>query len=128
MLFDFSVPDISKWRVFYQARPGEEIEGEVYINGGKLGHDSYSPTAITANTNYRLVVVYEGSGDNHLYLDGESFFRYNGYGEATKKLMPTIRFLTDGWGGYDHEMTVSTIAIWDRALSAAEIKALDKAE
>ncbi|MDR1668202.1 MAG: Ig-like domain-containing protein [Bacteroidales bacterium] len=133
MLFDFSLPVIGPWCVFYQAQPGDCDEGEVYVDYyGSLGHGSYS-LPVATDTWYRLVVVYDKNKDEdiHLYLDGAHFhsyiYVYNGSHE-TKELASTIRFLTDGWGGYDNELSISTIAIWDRVLSDAEIAALGGAE
>ena len=128
MLFDFAVPSTNVWRVFYLAKPGEDNEGEVYINNDRLGHGTYSSFAVTSNTWYRLIVVYKGDGTNYLYINGAFIYQYSGSGDATKSLAPEIRFFTDGWGGYDDEMDISTVAIWDRILSEAEITALDVAE
>ena len=132
MLFDFALPSLAQWRVFYWAKPqlGVHNDGGLYINASnRLGHGSYSTTfACAVNTYYRLIIVYKGDGFSHLYINGAFIHRFNNYGDDTKSLAPTIWFFTDGSSGYDIVMDVSTIAIWDRVLTDAEIAALGVAE
>jgi hypothetical protein len=128
MLFDFSVPAIGEYRSFFFAKPttGSSNEAGIYISpSGTIGHGDYSTFVVTVNTWYRLVVVYKGDGYHHLYRDGTHIRSHNSYGAATKELESTFRLFTDGYGGaYDKEMSVSTTAIWDYALTDAEITAL----
>jgi len=129
MLFDFALPTLGQWRVFYQAKPGVENEGALYIStANRIGHGSYSSFSVLSGVWYRLVVVYKGDGVSHLYIDGAFIHRFSNYGDHTKSLAQEIRFLSDGHKGYDNEIGISTIAIWDRALSDAEIAALGVTE
>lgn len=132
MMFDFAVSTTGKWYVFFQAKPGVNNNASVYIvNDGGFGYNaaSSSPFKITTNVWYRLVIVYKGDGINLIYLNGAYIHQFNNGADGTKSLAPEIRLFIDNNGAtYQNEMDISTVGIWDRVLSNAEIDALGGAE
>ncbi|MBK7495670.1 MAG: hypothetical protein IPI28_09830 [Candidatus Omnitrophica bacterium] len=75
ILIDFVVPSIDPWYCFFQTSPTNANDGDCFVQSGTgkigVGASGYSPSSISPQTWYRLVIVVDnGAGLYDIYLDG----------------------------------------------------------
>jgi hypothetical protein len=128
LLFDFKVPDVSRYRCFYQTNPYNSNDGEVFINKtGNIGirETGYSGISIEPNSWHRLVVVVDLGDVIKYYLDGHLIL--NGISQTLDgrfSLDPQqLLFLADN-DGEDNIIYISQIALFNRPLAEAEVYGL----
>ena len=131
VVVDLRLPAIGVWYSLMQTNESNTNDGDWWISPGGavgVGATGYSAELLQADTWYRLVLSVElgdGPGAHHdYYLDGLPVHR--GMPQELDGrfcLDPTVLFLADQ-DGEDSELDVSSIWIFDRALSDGEAAAL----
>jgi len=125
--FDFKVSNTSSWKTFYQSNPNNDDDGECFINtSGKIGVGAtgYSSYSITANEWYRLVISVKNGTHYKYYLDGQLLHDGTVQSVDSRFSLDNIVLLFGDNDGDDDEIDCAEIAIWDKALSAVQIKSL----
>lgn len=138
ILFDVFSPagSRSSWRTLFQTNTGNANDGEYFIrnNDGKIGvgEIGYSALAPDATSWSRLVLTFSlagsGASDVRAYLDGSLYHTHTLTGglDGRFALDPTVLLLSDN-DGDNAPLNVGAIAIYDGALSPAEVAALGAA-
>ncbi|HQJ55865.1 MAG TPA: metallophosphoesterase [Planctomycetota bacterium] len=128
-LIDFRVPAHGPWHCFFQTDQENLNDGECFIRtDGAIGAAAtgYSPAgSVAAGVWYRLCVSVDNpAGVYELLLDGERVLK--GVAQPANgrfALGPDVLFCADE-DGEDGLIDVSTIAVYDRPLTAAEALSL----
>ncbi len=126
IMIDFRAPTIGAWKCFYQTDSTNANDGECFINktGATIGVGAtgYSLFGVTANEWYRLVLSVKNGVQYNYYIDGQIIKA------GTVQPVDNIRFALDKallmFGdddGDDGEIDCAEIAIWNTALSNADI-------
>lgn len=126
-VFDFKVSDISVWHSFLQTNPNNSDDAEVFI--GRIGNIGVSATGycnqtIRPNTWNRAVVVVNNGSEYSIYLNGVKGL--DGYVQPIDGkygLNPTALLFADN-DGEDNDIDVARVSLYNKALSAAEVKDL----
>jgi hypothetical protein len=116
------------WHCFLQTNQSNSNDGEVFIDQpGRVGVSAtgYSyPRMLDAGTWYRVAIVVDNGTRYEIYADG--ILILDGTAQSVDgrfSLDPTVLFFADD-NGEDGEIDVSRIALYDEALSAAEVEEL----
>lgn len=125
--FDFRIPSFATWYCFFQTSSNNSNDGDCFINNnGNIGVEAtgYSDYSIKSNEWYRLVVSVKNGFFHEYYLDGQQVC--NGIVQSLhgRFALDKILLLFADNNGEDGEIDCAEIAIWDKALSADEIKSL----
>ncbi len=121
--YDFKITEIGAWRSFFQTAINNSGDGDFFINpNGNIGVAAvgYSEVTVTPNEWYRLIISVKNGTQFNCYLDGKLFLNgtvqtVNGRFSLENQLL--IFADEDGEDGTIH---CSELAIWDKALNAAE--------
>lgn len=133
LVIDFSVPDLStggnsqEFRCLLQTDPANSNDADFGINRNAklgIGESGYSLQGVSEKEWYRLVIVADLGNSFNYYLDGRlihegSSFAKDGRFALDKKVL----FCADD-NGEDNLIDVSTVAIYGKNLSAAEVAQL----
>ena len=133
-LFDFRVPELGSWYAFYQTNSDNANDGDAFVNtSGNIGvgDTGYSVFAIQPQQWYRLIVAVDlEAGTIDYYLDGTLIQSSTGQSVDGRFSIYTIDHDTP-WcyviadeNGDDADMDVSTIMMFDSALTADDAAAL----
>lgn len=126
LLFDFKISS-AIWHNFIQtdSLPGGS-DGDFFIKpAGNMGTSGagYSTFTTALDTWYRLVITVENGVQNKSYIDGQLIKDWSAYDIDTRyALFPWIYFFADD-DGDDGVIDVAEIAMWDHALTPAEVLA-----
>ncbi|MCK6497569.1 metallophosphoesterase family protein [bacterium] len=129
ILIDFVVPSIDPWYCFFQTSPTNANDGDCFVQSGTgkigVGLSGYSPSSISPQTWYRLVIVVDnGAGLYDIYLDGSRILLGNSGGvDGRFALDPTLLLFADE-DGEDAAITVSRVSMYDRPLTPNEVLSL----
>ena len=127
LAFDFKVPALGVWYTFFQTSTLNANDGECFINpSGNIGVGAtgYTGTSIRAGEWYRLVVSVKNGSFYNYYLDGMLVLSGTPQGKDSRfGLDPTLLIFADE-NGEDGPIDCAELAIWDRPLTAAEVKTL----
>ncbi|MFA6468458.1 MAG: T9SS type A sorting domain-containing protein [Bacteroidota bacterium] len=126
MMIDFRVPTVGAWKCFFQTDTNNANDGELFINktGATIGNATtgYSLWAVTANEWFRFVISVKNGEHFDYYIDGQKIKTGN------VQAVDHIRFSLDKsmlmFGdddGDDGEMDCAEIAVWNTALTDAQI-------
>lgn len=138
ILFDVFSPagSRSSWRTLFQTNTANTNDGEYFIrnNNGAIGVGDlgYSATAPDASSWSRLVLTFNlapsGASDVRAYIDGSLFHTHTLTGglDGRFALDPAVLLISDE-DGDNAPLNVGAIAIYDGALSPAEVSALGAA-
>ncbi len=133
---DFSVPQLDTWYAFFQTLDGD---ADLFVakteapdigrmpNSIGSGSTIYSEATISADTWYRMIVAVQNESFFRVYMDGVLWLE--GLVQALDGrygLSPLLQIFQDD-DGDDGEIRCSELAIWDVALTEAEIDALGSA-
>jgi len=139
LLIDFSYPSSSRsdppngYNDLFQTDPTNASDADWTINSsgaigiGAVGYTSAYGYTTEANTWYRLVVVVDNGVRHDVYVDGVEIFQGNEQGiDGRFSLAETLLLFCAGnnQDRDDAPIDVSTVAIWDTPLSAAEVSTL----
>ncbi len=125
--FDFKILKNGVWNCFYQTAPANNNDGELFINtSGNIGVAAvgYSTATVTPNEWYRLLISVKNGKQFTYYLDGELLL--SGVSQAIDgrfSLENQVLVFADE-DGEDAPVYCAELAIWNRALTAAEAKEL----
>ncbi len=128
-LIDFRVPSIGPWYCFFQTDQHNLNDGDCFVRtDGAVGvaATGYSAARIVAGgVWYRLCVSVDNTdGVYELFLDGERVLKGTPQPVNGRfALGPDVLFFADE-NGEDGPIDVSTVAVYDRPLSAAETLSL----
>lgn len=123
--YDFKIPAKGIWYSFFQISPENNNDGELFINpSGQIGVGDvgYCEYSIIPNEWYRLLVSVKNGHHFTLYLDGKILL--NGSVQSVDgrfALGEQLLIFADN-DGEDGLIECSEFAIWDRALSSAEVQ------
>jgi hypothetical protein len=134
VMFDFKVSELGRYYSFIQTTLENNDDAEFFINrNGQLGigGTGYSEYTVTPDEWHRLVISADMGNAFLYYLDGTLIHTGN-VGSASVDsrwswLPEGVLFFADE-DGEDADMDVSSIAVWDRALSESEVAALGGVE
>jgi len=129
VMIDFRVPTVGAWKCFYQTDSTNANDGECFMNktGATIGVGAtgYSLFSVTANEWYRLVISVKNGVQYNYYIDGQLIKT------GTVQAVDNIRFALDKTllmfgddDGDDGEIDCAEIAVWNSALSDANITLL----
>ncbi|MCL4181189.1 MAG: metallophosphoesterase [Verrucomicrobia bacterium] len=125
LLFDFRIPQFGPWYCFFQTSPANQNDGDCFVraNDGAIGVGQTGYSAMRAQPGVwqrLLIAVDNAAGIYDIYLDGELIL--DGAPQSIDgrfALDPTVLFFADE-NGEDAPIDVTRIAIYDRALTAAD--------
>jgi uncharacterized protein (TIGR03382 family) len=119
------------WRTLYQTNTGNANDGDYFIRNSddQLGVAdlTYSPTPINEAAWSRLVVTFDLGVEVKTYLDGALVHTHSaGALDGRFSLDPTVIFFGDN-DGDNAPLHVGALALWDGALTGAEVAGLGRA-
>jgi uncharacterized protein YjdB len=133
ILIDFNMPSHAngEYNTLFQTDLSNGNDADCFINrSNQIGVGSYSSPVVTPETWYRVIITRlesESIASYDIYLDGASIFHSNN-GDSRFTLSPDGVILFGDDSGEDKDLDVSTVTIWDRALTAEEIALLGGAD
>ncbi len=142
LLIDFSYPPSSRsdppngYNDLFQTNPTNVDDSDWTINssGGigisAVGYSSAHGFATVGDTWYRLIVVVDNGVRHDVYVDGVEIFKGTQQGVDGRFSLAEILLLFcagNNQDGDDAPINVSTVAIWDTPLSAADIATMGRA-
>jgi len=128
LVFDLQTFGRGMWHCLLQTNESNANDGDVFINQpGRVGVSAtgYSwPRMLDAKTWYRMVVVVDNGSRYEIYVDGLRILDGAVQGvDGRFSLDPTFLLLADD-NAEDGEVDISRVALYDVALSQAEVEAL----
>lgn len=103
-------------------------DGDVAIkDAGNIGvgTSGYSSNTMTRDKWYRVVIVLEGDEYFRIYVNGTMWLEGSNYSDVRFALDPLGILIMGDDDSDDHTMLLSSVAIFNRALTADEIASLD---
>jgi hypothetical protein len=123
----------SAWRTIYQTNVNNSDDGDYFISTSDrlgLGGIGYSTNTIDETKWTRLAITVDlstGGTGFKTYLDGDLFYTHGVPArDGSLALQPTVLFLSDD-SGENYPLHIGSIAIYNGALTSAEVLALGKA-
>jgi len=142
LLIDFSYPASSRsdppngYNDLFQTNPTNVDDADWTINSsgavgiGAVGYSSTKSFTTKGDTWYRMVLVVDNGTRHDIYFDGVEIFKGNQQGiDGRFSLASTILLFCAGnnQDRDDAPINVSTVAFWDKPLTADEILAMGRA-
>ena len=142
LLIDFSYPPSSLsdlpngYNDLFQLDPTNADDSDWTINSsgaigiGAVGYSNAHGYTTQGDTWYRMVLVVENGVRQDLYVDGVEIFKGNQQGVDGRFSLTDVILLFCAGNNQDRDdapINVSSVGIWDRPLSAAEIASLGRA-
>lgn len=128
LMFDFRVSNLGIWHTFYQINTDVLADdGDYFKNtSGMLGTWAlnYSTTPIAIDTWYRLVITVDLGTSFKTYLDGTLLMDHANQVVDDRWALDSLFYLFGDNDGDDGSIDIAEVAIWDYALSEAEVAAL----
>lgn len=125
--YDFKIPDFSNWHCFFQTNVANTDDGDLFINkSGNIGVAAvgYSTYPIVAGEWYRLVVSVKNGSFFTIYLDGKLMQSGNVQNIDGRFALESTLLIFADEDGEDGNIFCAELAIWDKALTAAEVTEL----
>jgi hypothetical protein len=122
--YDFKITETGAWRSFFQTAVNNSGDADFFINpGGEIGLAAvgYSGIAITPNEWYRLIVSVKNGSHFNCYLDGQLLLKGNVQPVNGRFSLENQLLIFADENGEDGLIHCSELAIWDKALTAAEV-------
>jgi len=130
---DFAVPEIDKWHTFFQTDPTNTSDGDCFTKSSNntvgTAVTGYSTNTVAANRWYRMVITAKNQDFYRIYIDGELWVETADLTSADLQmdsrfsLADSLLIFADN-DGDDATIFCSELAIWDIALTAAEVNQL----
>ncbi|MFC4992838.1 cadherin domain-containing protein [Rubritalea tangerina] len=134
LVYDLKAPSssVDQWRALFQTDVANSDDGEAFFRPttGTVGDSStgYSGWSVPIDTWFRLVVSVDNDSFYRIYADGQQILSGSTQGiDGAYALEQTLILLGDN-NGEDHDLDVSAIRIYDRALGASFVRALGSVE
>lgn len=125
--FDFKIPANGVWYSFFQTNANNNDDAELFINtSGKIGVAAvgYSSLSIIPGEWYRLVVTVKNGTEFNYYIDGNLILTGNAQPvDGRFSLGDKVLVFADD-DQEDGDIFCSELAIWNKCLSASEVKEL----
>jgi hypothetical protein len=124
---DFKIPANGVWYSFFQTNVANNDDAELFINpSGKIGVAAvgYSNFSIVPEEWYRLVITVKNGVEFNYYIDGNLIL--SGTAQAVDgrfSLGEKLLIFADN-DREDGDIYCSELAIWDKSLTASEVKEL----
>ncbi len=124
---DFSIPEVNKWHAFIQTNTSDNLDAELFTNTtNNIGTRAtgYSTNFVSANTWYRMVISVKNGEFFKVYINGELWL--DGIKQDIDgrfSLLDNLSLFADD-DGDDAAILCSEAAIWEVALTEAEVLAL----
>lgn len=130
LLVDFRIAALGDWKTFLQTNQTNSNDADLWVRDtdGMIGVGAvgYSAEGAIPSVWHRLVVSVSNGSFFRIYMDGRLIC--NGASQVVNgrfSLDPKIYFMADD-NGEDGLMDVSTIALFDKALSQTEVESLGR--
>ena len=121
--FDFKITETGSWRSFFQTAANNAGDADFFINpNGNIGVAAvgYSDITVTPNEWYRLIISVKNGSFFNCYLDGKLFLSGNVQTINGRFSLENQLLIFADEDGEDGPINCSELAIWNKALSAAE--------
>jgi hypothetical protein len=134
ILMDIMVPQSSmgNWVALYQTNPSNTNDGDFFVKNNPAGQigvaaTGYSTNTISGDTWYRVVVSVDNGSFYRIYVNGSQWLEGNVQAiDGRFSLDPTLLIFADE-DGEDYPKYCSTLAMWNRTLTGAEIASVGNA-
>jgi hypothetical protein len=134
ILMDIMVPQSSmgNWVALYQTNPSNTNDGDFFVKNNPAGQigvaaTGYSTNTISGDTWYRVVVSVDNGSFYRIYVNGSQWLEGNVQAiDGRFSLDPTLLIFADE-DGEDYPKYCSTLAMWNRPLTGAEIASMGNA-
>ena len=136
LMWDMKYPTKSTWKCLLQTNSGNSNDGDLFIRNNTTGNigasaqlGGYSSSGTSNNTWYRIVMTCDttlGSGDVKVYVNGSLWYTSTSTtvtSDGTYALDPSFLISKDN-DGEDTTMVLSSFAVWNSTLSAADVTSL----
>ncbi len=122
---DFSVPEIGKWHAFFQTNPTNSGDADLFTKASDntIGTSAtgYSINFVAKDAWYRMVISVKNGEFFNVYLNGELWLAGTPQDvDGRWALVNELLIFADD-DGDDAAINCAELAIWDVALSAAEV-------
>ena len=122
---DFSVPEIGKWHAFIQTNPANDNDADLFTKASDntIGTSAtgYSTNFVAKDAWYRMVISVKNGEFFNVYLNGELWLAGTPQDvDGRWALVNELLIFADD-DGDDAAINCAELAIWDVALSAAEV-------
>ncbi len=125
--FDFKVSNTNTWKTFFQTNPLNNDDGDCFINtSGEIGTQATGYGAYTLKDNewYRLIISVQTGTSYKYFLDGQLLLSGTVQAVDDRFSLSDVLLLFADNDGDDDSIDVSEVAIWDKALSDADVLSL----
>ena len=125
VLIDFSVPEIGKWHAFIQTNTANNDDADLFTKASDntIGTSAtgYSTNFVAKDAWYRMVISVKNGDFFNVYLNGELWLAGTPQDvDGRWALVNELLIFADD-DGDDAAINCAELAIWDVALSAAEV-------
>ncbi len=129
LMFDFRILSLKKWHTFFQTDTTNQNDGECFIrpttqsNPGRIGTATtgYTPTTVTPNQWYRLVISVNLGNFYRYYLNGQLILEGDTQDIDDRfSLNPHFLLFADN-DQEDDTIDIASVAVFDTCLSSADI-------
>ena len=127
VLIDFKVSSIGAWKTFFQTDISNTSDGDCFINPtGNIGTQAtgYTSYVVSPNEWYRFVLTVKNGTQHISYLDGQAVKVGSPLPIDGRFALDSLLLLFADNDGEDAEIECAEIAIWNSALSTADIAVL----
>jgi len=125
--YDFRIADYYGWHCFFQTSSANANDGDCFINSnGNIGTQAtgYTEYSVIPNEWYRLVISVKNGSQFQYYLDGQLVRNGTLQSIDGRFSLENILLVFADEDGEDGEIDCAELAIWNYALTAAEVQAL----
>jgi hypothetical protein len=128
LMVDLNIPENGVYHTIFQTDLSNSNDADCFINRNSqigVGASGYSETTIETSKWYRVIITRK-AGDEvsyDIYLDGTNILHSNS-ADSRFAWSPEGVILFGDEDGEDANIDITNIAIWDRALSPAEVSAM----
>ncbi len=121
---DFAVPQTGAWHAFFQTDAANANDADLFTNtSDHIGTSAtgYTTNAIIANKWYRMVVTVDNGEFYRIYLNGELWLEGTKQDIDSRFSLGSELLLFADEDGEDGTILCSEVAIWEVALTEAEV-------
>ena len=128
IVMDARYPDLTAYRVFYNAKNDPADDGDIFANtsggiGGGSAIGGYSAYGVTDGGWFRVTFVADLGNSYKIYLDGQLIIEASQGFEADGRmaLNPQEFLIAQDNDGEDNPIDIAEVAVYNRALTEQEI-------
>jgi hypothetical protein len=127
LMADIKIPDNYSWRCVFQTTPANNNDGDCFIKPeGFIGTAAtgYTEYGLIGAEWYRLVISVKNGSHYEYYLDGQLVHAGTIQSIDGRFALDTVVLLFADDDGEDGDIVCAELAMWNYALSGAEVEAL----